>query len=93
VDVGLAVDDLTSGGHLGGQRVVGIGVRGGVAGGIGRHGEAVDGADEGHDGGVDNVLFGSLLGQGCDQFGVADFQDMHGRLLAGVVLLVRRPRC
>jgi hypothetical protein len=42
VDVGLAVDDLTSGGHLGGQRVVGIGVRGGVAGGIGRHGEAVD---------------------------------------------------
>jgi hypothetical protein len=62
VDVGLAVDDLTSGGHLGGQRVVGIGVRGGVAGGIGRHGEAVDGADEGPDGGVGNASFGSLLG-------------------------------
>jgi hypothetical protein len=89
VDVGLAVDDLTGGGRLGGQRVVGIGVRGGVADGIGRHGEAVDGAD----GGVGDASFGSVLGQGCDQFGVADFQDMHGRLLAGVVLLVRRPRC
>ena len=34
VDVGLAVDDLTGGGHLGGQRVAGVGVCGGVAGGL-----------------------------------------------------------
>jgi hypothetical protein len=35
-------------------------------------GLAVDGADDGHDGGVGNALFGSLLGEGFDEVGVAD---------------------
>ena len=73
VDVGLAVDDLACGGHRGWQGVGGIGVRGGVVGGVGGHGEAVDGADERDDGGVGDALFGGLFGDGCDEFGVADF--------------------
>jgi hypothetical protein len=73
VDVGLAVDDLAGGGHLGWEGVAGIGVCGGVAGGVGGHGEAVDGADEGDDGGVGDASFGCLFGNGFDEFGVADF--------------------
>jgi hypothetical protein len=48
-------------------------VRRGVAGGVGGQGEAVDGADEGDDGGVGDALFGGLFGDGFDEFGVADF--------------------
>src|SRR5580658_3870414 len=42
VNVGLAVDDLAGGGHLRWQGIAGIGVCGGVAGGGGGDGEAVD---------------------------------------------------
>jgi hypothetical protein len=34
---------------------------------------AVDGTDEGDDGGVGDALFGGLLGDGFDEYGVADF--------------------
>jgi hypothetical protein len=34
---------------------------------------AVDGTDEGDDGGVGDPLFGGLLGDGLDEYGVADF--------------------
>ncbi len=53
-------------------------------------GEAVGGANEGDDGGVGDALFGGLLGDGFDQFRVADFQDLHGFALLGLEL--RRSR-
>jgi hypothetical protein len=34
---------------------------------------AVDGTDEGDDGGVGDALFSGLLGDGFDEYGVADF--------------------
>src|SRR5580704_6813285 len=88
VNVGLAVDDLAGGGHLRWQGIAGIGVCGGVAGGGGRVGEAVDGSDQGDDGGVGDAPLGCLPGDGVNEFVVAYFQDMHGALLAVVVVLV-----
>jgi hypothetical protein len=46
-----------------GMSIAGIGVRGGVAGGGGGHGEAVDGGDEDDDGSVGDAVAGSLFGK------------------------------
>jgi hypothetical protein len=77
MDMGLAADDLAIAGHFSWQRVARVGVRGDIGGRVGGHGEAVDGADQGDDGGVGDARFGGLSGEGFDEFGLANFEDMH----------------
>ena len=78
MDMGLAVDNLTSGGHLCWQGVAGNGVRGRVAGRVGGHRETVNGADQGDNRGIGDAAIGGLFGEGLDQFGITDLEDKHG---------------
>jgi hypothetical protein len=78
VNVRNAIHDLSGGGHLGGQLVVGDDILRRVAGGHGRQGEAVHGSDQGHDRGVGDALFPGRLLDGAEQFAVADFDHVHG---------------